>query len=512
MKNIVLIIIFTIFNLHAVSENSKATSQYTAKLYSEVLGRIPDDNGWNSGINYWKNNNCNRYTLAQQGLTFFNSLEMKSKKLSNEEIVLLVYRGILQREPDLGGYSEHLSRLKSGRTNLQQMASGFYGSAEFGNIAESLCADASGWRSNRPLNILVDATSSHFKGGTGEELQQALDSTPPGEVLFMAPRAVVYISKTIVIPPNVTLATAGFPSPTKYTNMARLVRDAKTIENAGPAELALVKMQPSAKLKSVWVDGQRGRLGYSRTLANVRSLGGESAFENNKISDTSGWTSYQAYGSGAGRTCGRSTITRNLVTTYGSTQENRQWSDGLSVGCENALVEDNSIIDPTDVGIVVFRAGSQTQKSKVRFNRILSAGRSAFGGITIDPLRNEGSASYNFTGTEVERNQVWTGPSVHLGVGISVGTRPWFGFNSNSGFGARVQSNHSGTHQLRANNAIIVSGIRSAFVLGNSFNYVKTAVSSCPIAEVLYDSFNSAGSIVDGRVTYGTIGSNCIGG
>jgi hypothetical protein len=45
------------------------------------------------------------------------------------------------------------------------------------------------------------------------------------------------------------------------------------------------------------------------------------------------------------------------VTAYSSIHANQQWTDGLSIGCENSLVAGNQVVDATDVGIVIFTQG-----------------------------------------------------------------------------------------------------------------------------------------------------------
>lgn len=71
---------------------------------------------------------------------------------------------------------------------------------------------------------------------------------------------------------------------------------------------------------------------------------------------------------------GQFCFTGNLVTAYSSSHFNQDWSDGLSVACEHATVQDNTVIDATDVGIVLFRAYPAVQQSTVADNTILNAG------------------------------------------------------------------------------------------------------------------------------------------
>lgn len=53
------------------------------------------------------------------------------------------------------------------------------------------------------------------------------------------------------------------------------------------------------------------------------------------------------------------------------------WADGISLSCKNTRVEFNTIIDPTDGGIVVFGA----QGSQIRNNTISVRNETALGGM-----------------------------------------------------------------------------------------------------------------------------------
>jgi parallel beta-helix repeat protein len=54
-----------------------------------------------------------------------------------------------------------------------------------------------------------------------------------------------------------------------------------------------------------------------------------------------------------------------------------QWADGISLSCANSTVYNNTIVDATDGGIVIFGA----PYSVVRENRIRAATRVMLGGI-----------------------------------------------------------------------------------------------------------------------------------
>ncbi|MCF6204718.1 MAG: DUF4214 domain-containing protein [Methylococcaceae bacterium] len=481
--------------LNASASPLAGATQYTAKLYTEVLGRIPDQTGWNNAMTFWQSGPCNRTRLKEQGMAIFNSSEFNGLNLDNPAKILVLYRAIMLREPDQSGYNNFLNHLNNG-LSTSQIASIFYDSGEFLQRANSICKnEGSGWIASTPLD-LADPSSSYFSGGTGEELQSILDAAITGSTVFLAKRAIIRVHKPINVPNGITLATIGFPSTRYYTSMARIVRDSGEFEGKG---FELIQMYGSAKVKNIWIDGRRSAFGFSSDNINVRAYGGNgSFFSENKVSDTAGWTSFQIWGTAEGFSCSSSTINSNMITLYGSSHYNQEWADGLSIGCENAIVENNDILDATDVAIVVYRSGNATQNSKVKYNRVLNAGHSAYGGLGVDPLFDQsGDGNYNFTGTQVFNNTVWSSSAVHIDIVLAIGTKPWFGDNADSGFGAKVYKNTSGLSTVNSNNGIVVSGIHSAYVQSNNLNNILQNSIACPTANVIADisSGNASGNI-----------------
>jgi len=494
--NLIIVYVLSFWVLNVNASISAGTAQYTAKLYTEVLGRIPDQGGWNNSMTFWQSSACNKTKLKEQGMAVFNSYEFNALNLDNSAKVLILYRAIMLREPDQNGYNYYLSLLNNNGANASQIASSFYESGEFAQRISSICQNSGrGWVASSPLN-LADPNSPYFSGGTGEELQVLLNNAAQGSTVFLAKKAVIRVHQPIVVPSGVTLTTFGLPSTQYYTSMARIVRNSKYFAGQG---FELIKMSGSAKVTNIWIDGRRSDFGFLKDNINVRGYGGNgSSFSGNKVSDTAGWTSFQIWGTAEGFACNSSTVSSNMITMYGSSHYNNEWADGLSISCENTDVQNNSILDATDVAIVVYRSGNATQNSKVKYNKILNSGLSAYGGLVVDPLQDYlGSGNYNFTGTEIFSNTIWSSPSVHFDIVLSVGTRPWFGVNSDDGFGAKVYNNTSGSSTVNSNNGIVVSGMHSAYVQSNILNNNLQNTILCPMANVIADvsSGNASGNI-----------------
>ena len=96
--------ILTATSLSAGQAWAEIPNQFIAKMYTEVLGRAPDQGGWSWGVNYFSNYGCSATTLRNWGRNFYASPEYASRNYDNASKVLTLYRGILSREPEQGGF------------------------------------------------------------------------------------------------------------------------------------------------------------------------------------------------------------------------------------------------------------------------------------------------------------------------------------------------------------------------------------------------------------------------
>lgn len=506
-------------------------AQFLARMYTEVLGRFPDQSGWAYYENKFRAEGCSQSTLKTHGTTFYTSTEFDRLGYDTEARVYTLYRGVLSREPDVNGFNHHVSMLNRG-TSWTSVVHGFFNSMEFAGHVGDICANRPrGWGKAAPVQLPMTRTGA-FPGGNASDLQVLLNAASTGETVYLEQRAIVMLDKRITVPAGVTLATVGHPSPRYYANMARLVRKSGSGSGGGfdRNKGELINLASGASLESVWVDGRRQDYfescqpaTYSDStcnLINVRIYGGSNVtVQNNRLTNTSGWTTVQALGKSEGHPCSNIRLTGNLITAYGSrhikTGSLSPWTDGLSVACEDTLVENNGVIDATDVAIVVFRS-SAGQSSKVRNNKALQAGNSAYGGYVADSLGlaevvmelvceqvrpgetdcywqpkkwcadGDRTDYYDFTGTVFHGNTIWTGAAnVHVEIGLSVGTRPWFGDHTAPAYGVQFTENTSGSLSLNANEAIAVAGMCDAVVLDNSINATTRSYAHCPVAHTV---------------------------
>lgn len=480
--------------LHPAMAAGVIPTQWIAKIYTEGLGRIPDQTGWQNQVAYFQSNGCSAAPLQHQGEQIYLSSEFSGLNYDNPAKLLALYRGALNREPDASGFSANLKALNNGEA-WSAMVDQFFTSPEFNTLVSSICSSSSSsYNFGTAPAMPIPTSGTGFAGGTETQLQSLLNSTPSGGTVFLAQKAVVTIDMVdsngpvpLVIPAGVTLTTTGQPSTGQYALMGRLVRAANFVGGNPNAQIPMVKVSSGARLLNVWVDGQRGvPSNYQKNALNIEIEGGSgTTVSNNRDSNTFGWSNLHALGSKEGAPCASNIIKGNVVTAYSSShfknsQGGQQWSDGLSIACENADVEGNQVVDATDVGIVLFRASPAVQKSTVRNNTVLSAGNAAFGGLVADGLTGV-NPHPDFTGSSIDHNTLWTGPNTWFQIGLSVGSRAWFGTSSNTGTGASFTFNTTGILTAQVNTGIAVSGMLNATVQNNTLQAIpSSSFGKCP--------------------------------
>ncbi len=503
-------------------------AQFIAKQFTEALGRIPNPAEWQAWVNYFGTNGCSIATLKTARTLYLsreylsgvrepvvpNGLPLPPHRraehaddsrlaLDNAAKVLTLYRGLLNREPDADGYRNLLAGLNDGES-WAKFVDSFINSGEFESLAERICSGIPYYFGGNPA-IGIPVSGDGFQGGNGDELQALLNQAAPGSTIWLAQKSITRLTDTLVIPPGVTLSTTGLPTPRRYALMGRVVRGSNF-------DHAAVQLQPGAKLVSVWVDGQRGTVGFGGDKLNIHLNGGEGTTVMDSVSsNTAGGGSVLAEGT---EPCRNNMIVRNLITDYNSDHYDGTWSDGLRIACEDVLATENQIVDATDGGIVVFRVfpGMDRQHSIVRNNMILSAGNSAYGGLIFDPLfPGAGYPAPDFSGASFMDNTLWSGPATHFDIVLSVGTQGWFhdlgGFVGN---GASAIGNTSGGLTIRCNAGIAIDGMLNATVFGNLFQTKLIKLSPCPSVAVGADMLNGhASGVLQTNVQ--TVFHSCIG-
>lgn len=113
-------------------KNLKVTG-FVNRLYNIALNRAADE----SGINDWTGLLLEKKKTPKQVASgFVFSPEMNNRNLNNTEFVTLLYRVMMDREPDEGGLKDWVGRLDNGAKRVD-VFNGFADSVEFGRIVSS---------------------------------------------------------------------------------------------------------------------------------------------------------------------------------------------------------------------------------------------------------------------------------------------------------------------------------------------------------------------------------------
>ena len=518
-----------------VGSANASPTQYYAQTYTEILGRSPEPNDWAA----------NEYRFTESSIsvnsarTFITSLlqtsEFRNLRYTPSETAYVLYRAIMLREPAREEMNNIANRLSSG-VSASNVASDMMGSSEFSNLISSRIRKPQAHAYNlsepspRPTVGAVGLGHDTLQIN-GAELQAQLDAAAPGSTVFLARGVLVRAFAPITIPSGVTLTTYDSSSADNiYRNRkayAGMGRIARTVMFNEP----LVKVMPGAKIIGVWVDGRRSQLRVNDPLLKNPALSADERFQFShnisvfggatgdqisevshcKVSDSTGWTSIHGLGSDGGTAIGVCQFANNMITSYSANRDLEEsfFTDGISNGASHAVIINNDIVDPSDVGIVLFNPGIWSpQASQVAGNSILFAGMDGWGGITLDHsvgINNlcngvNPAAPYNcfdasnpvittdFNGALVLQNQIWSSDDHFANVGISLGVQLW-GLRM-FGEGATVKQNQVGTESqpLRTGVGIVVSGIKEPVVLDNTLNLtLDQSLVSCYSTPLLLD-------------------------
>lgn len=475
--------------------------QFIAKIYTEALGRLPDQAEWRGAVDTFTKDGCGTPSLAAFARQVYTSKEFVGLGYADASRLLALYRGVLNREPDQAGFDHWLRRMGGG-TSWRSTVDAQLHAAEFGALTRQICSGAvdSGdtsynFGTQPPLSVFT--TGAGFTGSE-TELQLQLDKAKPGDTIALAQRALVVLTKELTVPAGVTLTTTGNPDPAHYANMGRLVR-------GSPFNREMVALDNGAKLSNVWIDGERNTpKNWASSRADLRLNGGTgTTAADNRISNTAGPSSVFVLGAFDHLPCKNVAVTGNLITAYSSSNYDLDtWTDGISVTCGDTEVSGNQIVDTSDVAIVLYRASDAVdpvpQASRVHDNTILSAGNSMYGGLVADPLfaaRGARVEQHDFTGAKINDNTMWTSPNTHFDIGLVAGTRAWFGKNSNTGSGTTITGNTTGDLTARVQIGIAVAGMRDAAVSKNTMHWAHPiGIGRCPPADFAVDPQAASGT------------------
>lgn len=133
---------------YEVEDELSGTEAFVSRLYTVVLGRDAEP----EGLQYWTDLlNSKKTDGATTAKNFFDSAEFKSKSISDEDYLAILYKTFFNREMDEGGREYWLGELGSG-TSRNTVLSGFINSNEWKDVCYSYGIE--------PGSVVVSGSSS----------------------------------------------------------------------------------------------------------------------------------------------------------------------------------------------------------------------------------------------------------------------------------------------------------------------------------------------------------------
>jgi hypothetical protein len=128
---------FLLLQIFFVPQSAFYPAQYVSKLYTEGLGRTPDQLGYFGFTNYLQAKGCNAFTLQIVGYQILTSVEAKNIPYNSEQRILSLFRALLNREPTAVELIDFTNIIKS--KGLEATVQALLKSREFNNLVPKLC-------------------------------------------------------------------------------------------------------------------------------------------------------------------------------------------------------------------------------------------------------------------------------------------------------------------------------------------------------------------------------------
>ncbi len=545
-------------SFNVISSNLNLPSQFISKLYSEILGRAPDPAGWVSWHNYFITYGCNLATLTSCAQSFYASSEFANLHYTTPEIVFTMYRSLLCREPDQSGYTFYCSYLGASPSAAlvnTTISSFMSNGAAAGPFAGGFSLDSvfNGRSYNGDpvghLPILINPASFNapsgevpYRGNSCVDLQNVLNGLTPPAVVDICPRMVFMVTHMLTVPSGITLktysdgTTAGTITRNHYARLARFVRDPSNTE----ANQGVIHLNYGAKLVHVFVDGGANwgtlppiydQYGNPYRLGNNVEMGMGGTFVGTTmnecrlsdgqpsqllsilptISQSDENPDHNTYprlpNDNQYNKFNTIVVTNNLLTNYERSYYAPpypnllyvdNWADGITCRTSKCTITGNHIIDPTDIGIVLFPTLDVTdaQNTTVSNNTIVNAGNSARAALSIDAWRGLVTqrnpalqpVSENFSGATFSNNTILmgTGHTIHYDFCINLNSRAWFGDSVKPIVGTAAPITVTGNYSnntgiaIKSYCGILLMDISNVSLTNNTFNWVYKCTISPP--------------------------------
>ncbi|KAF7178178.1 hypothetical protein CNMCM7691_006850 [Aspergillus felis] len=274
---------------------------------------------------------------------------------------------------------------------------------------------------HRLFTTLVLASGSYaacISSGDQTNINNAFRSGGAGTVVQLCANAVLSITDSVKFTAaNQEISTEGYPTGSTRATL-------KVAKGSNVSTLISGTGYDGVKVRNIQVDGNRPNAGYLHNGGANIELGGTS---NGQVIDhvasrnPRGWSCLHVTESGDSG-CRNATVINNDIGPCGHSGTNSagqgQWADGISFACTASEVSDNTIVSPTDGGIVIFGAPGTT----ITRNTIISSETDlSFGAINlVDPTYNGNYANVKVTDNTIQGRKLF-------GTGIAIGACTWSG-------------------------------------------------------------------------------------
>lgn len=489
------------------------------RLFTEALGRGPEPAAWKGNALFTAQpSNCTSLDFAAIANGIYSSAEYNALGYTNMEKVITLYRGLLNREPDSYATLQYWTNILNDGNPLSLLVSNFVSQQEFTNL-----------RNNQICTVAALKTDSVYKWGytaaidtgagsmSAAQLNAALAAAAASanKTVSLAQRTVVFADQPISIPAGVTLTTSGGIARNRYVKMARIVR---TAAFASP----MVTVNSGGAINGMWLSGQRDHaingitMGYTELAANVAiRSGANSSVVGSRLDTNLGNTNIAVDGAEAtgGIACSGAVVHNNLITGYSNTHYPiggaYKLSDGITVKCPDTSVTSNTIVDASDVGIIMFYsagAGQTTQHSVATNNALIAAGVPSYAGMMFEPYFSSGPSGgtatpvhMDFSGARFEQNIFYGATDTHFDLGASLGAKPWnrqtmtvngvtYPLKDNTAFGGHFINNSNEGIGTRMQAGIGVDGMPQTTVNNNKLNYLQLGFGNCVKGTLVTDT------------------------
>jgi parallel beta-helix repeat protein len=259
-----------------------------------------------------------------------------------------------------------------------------------------------------------------------------------GSIASLCPNTNYYLYNSINFKAqSQEISTAGYPTDATRATLVVMGTITRAIAGVGFSFI---------RIKNIAVNGNRPGLGFvpanpGLALIEIGGISTGQLVEYVHAYEPRSWSTLHIYEGAVGNpndtSCNGAQILNNQIGPAGQPSD-KQWADGISLGCTHSTVEGNVITDATDGGIVVFGAPYST----IAYNTIQSINRVLLGAINmVDWAPYNG----NYTGTVVTQNTIYSGPGTgYIKIGIGMGPAVWSAFSPPPGgpnYGGTVTKN-----------------------------------------------------------------------